>query len=110
MHRIPVADAANQKNIFTERPEIEDRQLISTVHIPDKGTVALRPGEFTLPQWLREGVKPGAKPQPDKRGPPRQILLLIKPTIIIPSEAKKRLWPGLLDNPTEYDVGKRISH
>ena len=40
----------------------------------------------------------------------RTLLILIKPTIIIPTETEERLWPGLIDNPTEYDMGKQSSY
>ena len=36
----------------------------------------------------------------------RTLLILVKPTIIIQSEEEELLFPGLLDNPSEFGTGR----
>ena len=103
---------------FIEAPETQTAQLRTTVHVPDRGTLVMG-GQRIVGEIEVESGVPILRDIPilsrlftnrSTSKDERTLLILIKPTIIIPTEAEERLWPGLIDNPMEYDVGKRSSY
>lgn len=103
---------------FIEAPEAQTAQLRTTVHVPDQGTLVMG-GQRIVGEIEVESGVPILRDIPilsrlftnrSTSKDERTLLILIKPTIIIPTETEERLWPGLIDNPTEYDMGKQSSY
>ena len=103
---------------FIEAPELELTNINTTVHVPDRGTLVMG-GQRLVGEIEVEAGVPILSKIPllnrlfTNRGQvkdERTLLILIKPTIIIPSETEEKLWPGLADNPADYDYSKRSSY
>ena len=99
-----------------EAPEINLTTTATSVSVPDKGTL-LFGGQRLLEEITIESGVPILSKLPllnrlfSNRSTvkdERTVLFLVKPTIIIQSEEEDRLFPGLLDNPTAYNVGDTL--
>ena len=100
---------------FIEAPEIEITEIQTTVSVPDKGTL-LMGGMRLLGEIEVEAGVPVLSKIPflnriftnrSTVKDERTLLILIKPTIIIQSEQEEQNFPGLLENPAEYDQSSR---
>jgi general secretion pathway protein D len=99
-----------------EAPELEITTLQTTVSVPDRGTLMLG-GQRLVGEIEIEAGMPVLSKIPilnrlftnrTKVQDTRTLLVLIKPTIIIQSEEEQDLFPGLLQNPSEFNVGTRV--
>ena len=89
---------------FIEAPELEITELRATVSVPDKGTIIMGGQRLVGEVEVEAGVPVISKipilnrltTNRQKTKDERTLLVLIKPTIYIPSEEEERLFPGLL--------------
>ncbi len=99
-----------------EAPELELTQLSTTVSVPDKGTLLLGGQRLLAESEVEVGVPVLSKIPVLNRlftnrtmvKDERTLLIMIKPTIIIQSEEEDNLFPGLRENPTEYNIGREL--
>ncbi|MCC7193711.1 MAG: hypothetical protein IT444_13125 [Phycisphaeraceae bacterium] len=99
-----------------ELPELETTTVDTTVSVPDKGTLLLGGQRLVGEVEVEAGVPVLSKIPLLNRvftnrsmvKDERTLLLLIKPTIIIPNEQEEDLFPGLLANPAAYNVTKPL--
>ncbi len=99
-----------------ELPELEVTQVKTTVHVPDRGTLLLGGQRLVADVEVRAGVPVLSKIPIINRfftneteiKDERTLLILIKPTIIIQEEMEEELYPGLLSDPEQYNLGQRF--
>ena len=99
-----------------EAPELEVTSIRSTVSIPDKGTLLIGGQRLLGEVEVESGVPVLSKIPLLNRlftnksitKDERTLLILVKPTIIIQSEEEELRFPGLLDNPSAYEMGDRL--
>lgn len=99
-----------------ELPELETTTVDTTVSVPDKGTLLLGGQRLVGEVEIEAGVPVLSKIPILNRvftnrsmvKDERTLLLLIKPTIIIPNEQEEDLFPGLLSNPAAYNVTRPV--
>lgn len=97
-----------------EAPQIELTSLATTVSVPDKGTLLLGGQRLVGDIEIEAGVPVLSKipfinrffTNRTKIKDERILLILIKPTIIIQGELEQDLFPGLLQNPRQFNVGR----
>ena len=101
---------------FVEVPELEITTVRCTVSVPDKGTLLIG-GQRIVGETESEAGVPVLSKIPvlnrlfNNRSivkEERTLLILVKPTIIIQSELEEQNFPGLLDDPLNYNVGERF--
>ena len=96
---------------FIDLPEIELTTVRTTVHVPDKGTLLIGGQRLLAETEIEAGVPVLSRLPLLNRlftnqtvvQDERTLLILVKPTIIIPREEEDLLFPGLLQNPEAYD-------
>ncbi|MEX0887113.1 MAG: hypothetical protein WD009_11810 [Phycisphaeraceae bacterium] len=94
-----------------EAPELELTQVRSTVHVPDKGTLLIGGQRLVAETEIEAGVPVLSRIPVINRlftnqsiiQDKRTLLILVKPSIIIPQEEEDLLFPGLHQNPDAYD-------
>ena len=99
---------------FVELPEIQLTEVNATVSIPDRGTLLLGGQRLVGETEIEAGVPVLSKVPIVNRlftnssivKDERTLLILVKPTIIIQSEEEDLLFPGLLQDPEQYNVGR----
>ncbi|MCC7406759.1 MAG: hypothetical protein IT442_01725 [Phycisphaeraceae bacterium] len=99
-----------------ELPELELTEVNTTIRVPDKGTLLLGGQRLLTDIEVQAGVPVLSKipvlnrffTNSTKVKDERTLLILIKPTIILQTELEDDLYPGLLSNPQEYNVGQRF--
>jgi len=99
-----------------EAPQIELTTLSTTVSVPDKGTLLLGGQRLVGDIEIEAGVPVLSKIPVIKRlftnrtkvKDERILLILIKPTIIIQAEEEETLFPGLQQNPSQYNIGRQF--
>lgn len=109
---VPVAITSNT----IEAPELEVTSIRSTVSIPDKGTLLIGGQRLLGEVEVESGVPVLSKIPLLNRlftnksitKDERTLLILVKPTILIQSEEEELRFPGLLDNPSAYELGNRV--
>lgn len=97
-----------------ELPELRLTSVRATVSIPDRGTLLLGGQRIVGEVEVEAGVPVLSKVPVVNRlftnssmvKDERTLLILVKPTIIIQTEEEENLFPGLLQNPEEYNVGQ----
>lgn len=97
-----------------ELPELRLTSVRATVSIPDRGTLLLGGQRIVGEVEIEAGVPVLSKVPVVNRlftnssivKDERTLLILVKPTIIIQTEEEENLFPGLLQNPEEYNVGQ----
>ncbi len=97
-----------------ELPELEVTQVKTTVHVPDRGTLLLGGQRLVADVEVRAGVPVLSKVPILNRlftneteiKDERTLLILVKPTIIIQDEMEEELYPGLLSDPQQYNLGQ----
>ncbi len=101
---------------FVEVPELQITTVRCTVSVPDKGTLLIG-GQRIVGETETEAGVPVLSKIPvlnrlfNNRSlskDERTLLILVKPTIIIQSELEEQNFPGLLDDPLNYNVGERF--
>jgi len=101
---------------FVEAPELEITSVQATVSVPDRGTLLVGGQRLVEEVQLESGVPVLSKipvlnrlftNQSEVRDE-RTLLILVKPTIIIPTEEEESLFPGLLQNPGAYVQGQEF--
>jgi len=94
-------------------PEIQITQVRSTVSVPDRGTL-LTGGQRLVGEVETEVGVPVLSKIPvvnrlftntSTASDERTLLILVRPTIIIQSEQEDILFPGLNENPQDYNIG-----
>ena len=109
-------DGADQIITFTgtlELPELELTQVKATVSVPDKGTLLLGGQRLMAETEVEAGVPVLSKVPVLSRfftntstvKDSRTLLILIRPTIIIQSEEEQNLFPGLIQDAGQFNVG-----
>lgn len=102
---------------FIEAPEVELITVETTVSIPDRGTLLLG-GQRVVGEIEVEAGVPVISKIPllnrlttnrSTTKDERTLLILLKPTIIIQNEEEDELFPGLLQNPAQYNVGRTFN-
>ncbi|MEX0774593.1 MAG: hypothetical protein WD042_02640 [Phycisphaeraceae bacterium] len=101
---------------FVEAPEIELTQVKTTVSVPDRGTLLLGGQRLVGDVQVEAGVPVLSRIPLISRfftntsnvKDERTLLILIKPTIIIQNEQEEELFPGLLQDPARYNIGRNI--
>lgn len=101
---------------FIEAPETELTSVRTTVSVPDRGTLMLGGQRLTRETELEAGVPVLSKipvlnrlfTNRSKVKDERTLLILVKPTVIIQSEEEENLFPGLLENPQDFDAPRHI--
>lgn len=99
-----------------EAPELELTSVRTTVSIPDRGTLLIGGQRLVGEVDIEAGVPVLSKVPVLNRlftnttttKDERTLLILVKPTIIIQSEQEEALFPGLLQNPDEFNVGGNL--
>ncbi|MCE9589363.1 MAG: hypothetical protein K8S99_02435 [Planctomycetes bacterium] len=99
---------------FIEAPELELTEVVTTVSVPDKGTLLLGGQRLVGETEVEAGVPILSKipilnrftTNRSSTKDERTLLILVKPTIIIQAEEEEQLFPGLLQNPAQYNVGR----
>ena len=89
---------------FIEAPELEITELRATVSVPDQGTIIMGGQRLVGEIEVEAGIPVISKipllnrltTNRRKTKDERTLLVLIKPTIYIPSEEEERLFPGLM--------------
>ncbi|MEX2216499.1 MAG: hypothetical protein WD768_20470 [Phycisphaeraceae bacterium] len=99
---------------FIEAPELELTQVRTSVSVPDKGTLLMGGQRLVADIEVEAGVPILSKIPVLNRfftntshiKDERTLLILIKPTIIIQEEQEDALWPGILQDPINYNAGR----
>ncbi len=94
-------------------PVIRIQQVRNTVSVPDRGTLLIGGQRAVGEVEVQVGVPVLSKipvvnrlfTNTNTAKDARTLLILVKPTIIIQSEQEEILFPGLNDNPDEYNIG-----
>ena len=95
--RIPFDQAPANQALFMEQPVVETWQTEVTATLPDKHVLLVSSN-----QVLSGFQTMDRKPVPG----PFDVLVLIKPTIIDPLEEAKLNFPGLQQNPSQFNIGR----
>ena len=112
MIRLPTLRENGLKII--ELPELELTELGTTVSVPDRGTLLLG-GQRLIGEIEVEAGVPVLSKIPllnrlftnrSKTKDERTLLILIKPTIIIQTEEEEINFPGLRQNPAQFNIGR----
>jgi len=101
---------------FIEAPEISLTSVKTTVSVPDRGTLLIGGQRLVADTEVEAGVPILSKIPILNRlftntstvKDERTLLILIKPTIIIQSEEEELNFPGLLQDPQQFGVGRRL--
>lgn len=102
---------------YIEAPELELIEVETTVSVPDRGTLLLG-GQRVVGEIEVEAGVPVLSKIPllnrlttnrSMTKDERTLLILVKPTIIIQNEEEDQLFPGLLQNPAQYNVGRTFN-
>ena len=99
---------------FIEAPTTDATQIKTTVSVPDRGTLLLGGQRLVGELEVEAGVPVLSKIPLVNRlftntstvKDERTLLVLIKPTIILQGEEEENLFPGLLQDPAKYNVGR----
>ncbi len=102
---------------YVEAPTVQITQVKTTVSVPDRGTLLLGGQRIVADVQVEAGVPILSKIPVINRfftntsnvKDERTLLILIKPTIIIQNEQEDLLFPGLLDDPAKYNLGRNVS-
>ena len=105
------ADLTITQEAFLDLPELELTLVRTTVHVPDKGTLLIGGQRLVAETEIEAGVPVLSRVPLINRlftsqttvQDERTLLILVKPTIIIPQEEEDLLYPGLRQNPEAYD-------
>lgn len=95
-------------------PRIQLTTLATTVSVPDKGTLLLGGQRLVGEVEVEAGVPVLSKvpylnrffTNRAKAKDERTLIILVKPTIIIQTEEENIQFPGLVDDPATYNVGR----
>ncbi len=101
---------------FIEAPELELTTVKTSVSVPDRGTLLIGGQRVVADVEVETGVPILSKIPVLNRfftntstiKDERTLLILIKPTVIIQSEEEETHFPGLLQNPQKFGVGRRF--
>ncbi len=99
-----------------EAPQLELTEVRTSVIVPDRGTLMLGGQRLVGDIEIEAGVPVLSKipvlnrffTNRTKVKDERILLILVKPTIIIQTEEEENLFPGLQDNPTQYNIGRQL--
>ncbi len=99
---------------FIEAPELELTSVRTSVSVPDKGTLIMGGQRLVADVEVEAGVPIMSKIPVLNRlftnrttiKDERTLLVLIKPTVLLQNEQEDALFPGLLDNPQQYNIGR----
>jgi len=102
---------------FIEAPETEVTELATTVSVPDRGTLLIGGQRLIGEIEIEAGVPVMSKipllnrlfTNRSKTKDERTLLILVKPTIIIQTEEEEMKFPGLRDNPAQFNLGRTSS-
>jgi len=97
-----------------EQPQLEITTIRTTVTVPDRGTLLLGGQRLVADIELEAGVPVLSKIPILNRfftnetmvKDERSLLILIKPTIILQNEMEEQLYPGLLSDPQQFNLGQ----
>jgi len=97
-----------------EAPQLQLTELKTTVSVPDRGTILLGGQRVVDDIEIEAGIPVLSKIPILQRltsnrstvQDERTLMILVKPTIIIPRENEDDLFPGLLDDPAAYNTGR----
>jgi type II secretory pathway component GspD/PulD (secretin) len=102
---------------FIEAPELELTNVRTSVSVPDKGTLLMGGQRLVADVEIEAGVPILSKVPLINRlftnrttiKDERTLLILIKPTIMLQAEQEDALFPGLMENPQQYNIGRSFT-